>query len=114
MKPIQIIFIVFFFPTIWFVLNLRRNRFGKLFTRIGLLFLIITYFLALIFPMEINSLARILGVGRGADLLLYSTSASLLFFILVIVVKINQMEEKTSRIVREIAILQSITQSREN
>ena len=49
-----------------------------------------------------------LGVGRGADLLLYATVAALVFSLLVIYAKFKDAEVKIAQLARHIAILESL------
>ena len=49
-----------------------------------------------------------LGVGRGADLLLYATVAALVFSLLVIYAKFKDAEVKIAELARHIAILESL------
>ena len=111
MKLIQIFFIFGFFPFLFLAIRLRKIKSGKLILRLGLISLVFSYFIALIFPSYLDRLANLLGIGRGADLILYGTAASLLFFIIVVIAKVNQLEEKNQKIVREIAILRNLKTS---
>jgi hypothetical protein len=79
-----------------------RSR--KIVLRIGLLTIIASYYFVLLFPGTVDKLSNLLGIGRAADLVLYATSATLLFFIFVVISKMNLLEKKIQSITREIAL----------
>ena len=66
---------------------------------------------AVLYPGELTALANMLGVGRGADLLLYATVAALVFSLLVIYAKFKDAEVKIAQLARHIAILESLDES---
>lgn len=45
-----------------------------------------------------------IGIGRPADLILYTSTALLFYLVFRIYIKLNQMEESTTKIVREVSI----------
>lgn len=62
--------------------------------------------LAVLNPESTNLLASFLGVGRGADLLLYALTVSFLFFALNGYLKHLDMEQRIVTLTREIALLE--------
>lgn len=73
-----------------------------------LLFVLFTFaaIAAVLFPDELTALANALGVGRGADLLLYATVAGLVLSLVTIYAKFKSTEEKLAEIARHVAILE--------
>jgi len=78
--------------------------------RILLVGFVIAAIAAVLYPEELTVLANMLGVGRGADLLLYATVAALVFSLLVIYAKFKDAEAKIAEMARHIAILESLEQ----
>jgi hypothetical protein len=76
--------------------------------RILLVLFVFAAILAVLFPNELTVLANLVGVGRGADLLLYATVAGLVFSLLAIYAKFKEAEEKIDELARHIGILESI------
>jgi hypothetical protein len=59
---------------------------------------------AILFPELTTVIANSLGVGRGADLLIYILTAGSIFAFVLIGTKLSAMEENITRLVRHIAI----------
>ena len=57
-----------------------------------------------LFPVTINRLADILGVGRGVDLMIYAGLLILFYLVFRINVAINKVNKKFSKIVKEISL----------
>ena len=86
----------------------RQNKLaGKAFSRLGLLFLLSCTFVALFAPYAFDSIARIMGIGRGADLLMYVTVFSFIAFVVLVIIKIQNIESQITKIAREIALTNS-------
>ena len=58
----------------------------------------------ILFPDYTNTIARKLGVGRGADLLFYSCILFFLFVILKLFARIRRLEDKLTELVRQQAL----------
>lgn len=71
MIVIQIIIIIVALAIIVFVLGGRQTYVARAWKKIALCFLAIAMIVAVLFPDTTNQLAHFVGVGRGADLLLY-------------------------------------------
>jgi hypothetical protein len=63
---------------------------------------------AVLYPDELTVLANMVGVGRGADLLLYATVAGLVFSLLAIYARFRDDEEKIAELSRHVGILESV------
>jgi len=68
----------------------------------GVLWVLVSYFL--IFPSSSSSLALSLGIGRGADLIVYVSIVVVYYLLFKIYVKIEQMNEDVTKLVRSIAL----------
>ena len=75
-----------------------------------LVVLFITGFgIVLVISPNISSwLAHLVGVGRGADLLLYISLIGIMYLLILIYSRLNEMEAKITHIVRDIAVNRSI------
>ena len=83
----------------------RRTHVGKAWKKIGLVLLVLAMIIAVIFPDTTNELAHLVGVGRGADLLLYCLT--LAFIAYALNNYLHQQSEKDSlvRLARKVAIM---------
>jgi len=69
------------------------------------LFVAATFFIMQ--PDLANRLAALAGVGRGADLFFYITIPGLGFTILLLLSRIRELEQRSTKIVRELALLRA-------
>lgn len=103
-KVILISFIVI--AAVWFL----ANR-GKAHARAGVKLLAILFAVAaisvILFPESANNLANTLGVGRGADLILYFLTTFFLFFILSYYIRSSDDNKKIVILARRIAIIEA-------
>ena len=103
MKLIQIVLLTI--VTITFILvRQKRSYLSRTLTRLGFLSITAGSVVGIIFPVLTQDLAEALGVGRGADLLIYINVVATLSAVLMIFVKIKQIENREVIIVREIAL----------
>lgn len=56
------------------------------------------------FPESISKVARLVGIGRGIDVIVYTSIGLLFYLIFRIYVKLEDTEKEITRVVREIAI----------
>ena len=92
----------------------RKTHVGKAWKKIGLTLLVVAMIVAVIFPDTTNSLAHLVGVGRGADLLLYGLT--LAFIAYALNGYLQQQSEKDSliRLARKVAIMDANTRYKIN
>ena len=88
------------FIAVYFFIRLRNS----LFDLFLLLVLIATATIFIIFPNISNDLAHRLGVGRGADLVFYTSILIFWFVILKLYARIRRLEQTITQIVRKDAI----------
>src|SRR5262245_66168769 len=60
---------------------------------------------AVLFPDVTSDIAHVVGVGRGADLIMYLLHVGLLFVVIHYYTKFVELEQQITHLVREIALL---------
>ncbi|MCL4390432.1 MAG: DUF2304 family protein [Patescibacteria group bacterium] len=60
--------------------------------------------LAIVFPRELTSLANSLGVGRGADLVVYISIIALFYLVFRIYVMMENIRHEITELVRKVAL----------
>ena len=68
--------------------------------------------IAIIWPELTTDLAHLVGVGRGADLLLYALVLAFVYFVIAIYLKFKSYEQRITTLVRHIAITEAQQQNR--
>ena len=81
----------------------RMKAWQKIF---GLLFFMLAV-VAVLLPNSLNSLAHVVGVGRGADLLLYVLTLAFLFVVCTAYVKERQNQQRMVGLTRRTAIIEA-------
>ena len=101
MKPIQpILLILIVIIAIVYFSRLRR----KTWDRLIVIFFILTGAILIAVPDLSTAIAQMVGVGRGADLLLYLGILGLSFVCLLLYAKLRQLETTLTELVRLIAL----------
>lgn len=98
---ISLIALIFFY----FLANMNKVMI-KAWKRIALIGLLLFGVVAVIFPDIVDRVAKYIGIGRGADLLLYTTSLAFVFVTLNIYVKFRETELKQGKAISKLAILE--------
>lgn len=83
-----------------------RYQEGKL-SAIATIFWIILWIaieIAVWIPNSTTYLAQMLGIGRGADLIIYSSIVALFYLVFRIYVKLEDIEREITQVVRKIAL----------
>ena len=102
--PIQIILLVFvLFAASRAILQFRGGtiRFG------ALSFWLLIWAVALVaifYPEETTSLARIMGIGRGVDIIVYSSIAILFYLVFRLHVYLENIRTEISQLIREVSL----------
>ncbi len=104
MKIINLIMILlglFLFVVGYF--NRRRKTLNE---ELILLSYITGFFIILfsLFPSITNHIAKLMGVSRGVDLLTYISIPLLFYLVILLYVKVNELNEKLTKMVREDSI----------
>ncbi len=76
--------------------------------RLGILLFAIATVIVVIFPSITTTVARFLGVGRGADLLLYALVVVVLYNMLMQAKQRNAAERRLTKLAREVAITHTV------
>ena len=100
----QLVFLVFSLVALWGVFEKLQN--GSLSSR-GALFWALLWIIAdgvVLFPESATILGNQLGIGRGADFVLYIAIVVILFVLFRLQVKIESMNRDMTKIVREKAL----------
>lgn len=104
MKPVQIVLTLF----IAFALARVVGRYRRQVMRVReLLFFVAIWSAALVivwFPGAAQALARVVGIGRGADLVVYTALAVLFYLIFQINLALDRLAQGQTEIVRLLAI----------
>lgn len=80
--------------------------------RLAMAGLLVVTVLAVIFPGAVNSVANILGVGRGTDLLLYGLIVVFIGNALIAQRRQRNTERQITVLARQLALMQAITPER--
>lgn len=90
----------------WFLIN-RSKAQARAGMRIIVILFTVLAIVAIVVPEFVNSIANSIGVGRGADLILYMLTALFLFFILTYYVRIHEDQKKLVILARKIALIEA-------
>ena len=101
---IQILLIAAVLVIAFYVLGRRNTHSGRAWQKIGLFLLFLLMVIVVLFPELTNEFAHSIGVGRGADLLLYGTVLILVFSILSNYLRQQDQRDKTYRLARQLAL----------
>ncbi len=100
---IRIFLIALFFPAFVLVVRVQSVQFRAL--RVILLFaLMLATGYSIVFPETWQNIADLVGVGRGADLLLYLLAVSFISFIGLVIRKFRKLEHRIAILVQNLAV----------
>ena len=103
MKPIQILLLVGF-ALVLFLTRKQLSPSTKFTGRIGFILLSFLLFISIIFPDITSKIAMFLGVGRGADLVVYFTCLGLLGLAALVLSKFRKLDREITRLVRALSL----------
>ena len=112
MKPFSLVIIISI-PLIILLARNYENLIGKVVVRIALVLFSFCAIISSLVPSVTNSVARSVGIGRGADLIFYFTSIGLFSLSIITIAKFIQVDKKYELIVREIAITSFVENSKQ-
>ncbi len=101
MSSIQVILILGILGSFLTYLSFFRS---VLFDRFAALGLFVLLFLAVLFPNATTVVANQLGVGRGADLVLYLFAVGTLFCLILLYTQLGKTKQVQTEIIRTLAI----------
>lgn len=111
MMIIQILLIIFSFSILGYFLFNPGSTEVRAYKKIGLLVFVVMMIVSILKPEYLNWLAKLAGVGRGADLLLYLFIMAFMFFALNMYIKFKQQQDKINRLARKLALLEAQPQT---
>ena len=76
----------------------------RAFWRLGGLGVIVAAALSVLFPDSLTSIANVVGVGRGTDLLLYVLVVAFMLVVVILFRRTSELEQRYTELVRKIAI----------
>ena len=100
-QPLLIILLIL--VVIGLIDKLRKKQIGFLSFLIWLVFWIAVAVI-IIWPETTSTLARILGVGRGADVIVYIGLIVIFYFIFYFTLKLRTISQQITKIVRKISL----------
>lgn len=101
MDPIKIILLV---PLILLLVFLVTRFKSQILFRLSLIFILFSGAVFVLFPSLTNRLAAWVGVGRGADLVIYLSIVFFFLFGILIYAKIRKLQETQTELIRQIAL----------
>ena len=108
LSPVQVLLLVFLMGLVYLYLKVFRNRpWGVFFVIVWLL----AGCIAVLVPDITNEIARWLGVGRGADLMLYMLIITFLVITAVFHLRLRKIEEQQAQIIRHFLIEEKLNES---
>lgn len=90
-----------------YLVKSRNSSRAKAYKKILLLLFIPIAIVFIVIPSLANDIAHFLGVGRGADLLLYGVTMVLIFVLFNNYIKDRESQKKTVELARKLAILEA-------
>lgn len=104
MSIIQILIIVFaLFAVTRTVLQFKKGAVTRRWLLFWILFWVVAGTVAAL-PQTADTLARIVGVGRGADVVIYLSLIVIFYLIFRLYVKIEQVESEITKLVRKLSL----------
>jgi hypothetical protein len=90
----------------WFLSN-RTTQQVRAWQKLGVILLTIIGIVVIVSPETSNDVAHSVGVGRGADLLLYLLTLAFIFMILNLYLKDKEEQRRITQLARKVAILEA-------
>lgn len=109
MMLIQVAIIILGLVLVYLILASRGSHGAKASMKVGLVLLVIAMIITVLNPDLMTRLANIVGIGRGADLLLYAVTGAFLFYALTQYLKSQSQRDVIFRLARRVALLEAAT-----
>lgn len=107
---IQIALIVLsFFILAYFLMNSNSIR-VRAYKKIAMLLFVMAMIGFVLFPESLNVIAKKVGVGRGADLMLYGLFVAFVIFVLNVYLKFKAQQAELYKLARKVALLEAKSQ----
>jgi len=108
---IQILVILVALAIIGAVLVGKQSHSARAWKKIALSLLAVAMVVAVLFPDTTNKIANMVGVGRGADLLLYVLTLSFIGYALNNYLHQQQQRDQLNRLARKLALIDAINRN---
>ena len=109
---IQIILVIILSLFILGFLRSRSTSRTKAYKKILLILFVISAIIVVIFPGISTGIAHFVGVGRGADLLLYGLTVVVIFILLNNYLKDREEQRRFVSLTRKVAILETLLEEK--
>lgn len=96
----------------WYFLSSRGSSRTNAFKKLSLLAFICVAIIAVLLPDSLTTIANMLGVGRGADLLLYGITVIVIFQLFNNYSKDKHNQKQVVELARRIAIIEALQRDR--
>jgi hypothetical protein len=90
----------------WLLLRPKSHQVRASIKLLGLLFSVLAI-VVIVSPNTSNRLAHVVGVGRGADLLLYALTLAFIFVVLYMYIRSKEEQDQRVILARKIALLEA-------
>lgn len=104
---IQILVVLTAVMILYSVLSRVNSHSSRAWKKILLIFLAVAMVVAVLFPEITNKVANFMGVGRGADLLLYILTLGFIIYVLNSYIKNQDDQDKLFRLARKTALIEA-------
>lgn len=103
----QVVFLAIVLAMSVYFLRTRGRARTKAYKKLALLGFVLVSIVTILFPDVLSEVARLLGIGRGADLLLYGLALTVLFQMLNNYLKDREASHTITQLARRLAILEA-------
>ena len=104
---IQVLLVVAALVLVIYGIGNRRTYRGRAWQKMGVLFVFFLMVISVLFPELLNRVAHFVGVGRGADLLLYVIIVAFIFYVVSTYLHHQEQRNQLHSLARKIAILEA-------
>ena len=102
---VQIILVLTALFVIFTTLSNHKSHGGRAWKKIALILFSLLMLIAVLFPEITNALANTVGVGRGADLLLYATVVAFILYVLNSYIQQKDKTDTLHKLARKVALI---------
>jgi len=104
MRPVQIFLIILIVLVIYQIFRKYRAKHFSFLNFLSWLIFWLIILAVIIWPDTSSFLARVFGVGRGADLMIYLGLIVIFYFLFYFTIKIYKLEHDLTKVVRHLAL----------
>lgn len=104
---IQVIVIVVALAVIFFALSGKQTHAARAWKKIAFCLLAVAMVVAVLFPGLTNTLSHAVGVGRGADLLLYLLTLAFITYVVNSYLHNQTEKDRLFRLARKVALIEA-------